>query len=62
MHWILGDYRRTQRAKCFNLVRMMKLLAPLLEEVGEMEKPLPDEAIASFFQAQGGGYREDFRS
>ncbi|ERM96136.1 hypothetical protein AMTRI_Chr09g14340 [Amborella trichopoda] len=43
-----GDYRRTQRKECFNLVRRMKLLAPLLEEVGEMERPLPEEAIACF--------------
>ncbi|XP_010556057.1 PREDICTED: U-box domain-containing protein 15 [Tarenaya hassleriana] len=38
----LSDYRRTQRKECFNLVRRLKLLIPLLEEIRDTEAPLPD--------------------
>ncbi|KAL5713832.1 U-box domain-containing protein 15 [Ranunculus cassubicifolius] len=41
-----GDFRRTQRKECFNLVRRIKLLAPLLEEISEIDDVLPDAANA----------------
>ncbi|KAF8405535.1 hypothetical protein HHK36_010442 [Tetracentron sinense] len=40
-----GDYRRTQKKECFNLVRRMKLLVPLLEEIRELDTPIPDKAF-----------------
>lgn len=42
---LFGDYRRAQRKDCYNLVRRMKLLVPLLEEIKEIEKTIPDEAL-----------------
>ncbi|RWV84878.1 hypothetical protein GW17_00053378 [Ensete ventricosum] len=39
-------YRRTQRKESFNLVRRMKLVAPLLEELQDLEYPIPDAAYA----------------
>ncbi|OVA00605.1 Armadillo [Macleaya cordata] len=42
---LFGDYRRSQKKDSFNLVRRMKLLVPLLEEIKEIEKPIPDEAL-----------------
>ncbi|KAM2020456.1 hypothetical protein ACFX16_042591 [Malus domestica] len=33
----IGDYRRTQRKECYNLVRRMKLLLPLFEETRELD-------------------------
>ncbi|CAL9084050.1 unnamed protein product [Musa textilis] len=41
-----GDYRRTQRKESFNLVRRMKLVTPLLEEIQELEGPIPDAAYS----------------
>ncbi|CAL9072382.1 unnamed protein product [Musa acuminata var. zebrina] len=41
-----GEYRRTQRKESFNLVRRMKLVAPLLEELQDLEYPIPDAAYA----------------
>lgn len=42
-----GNYRRTQRKECYNLVRRMKLLLPLLEEIRDLEGPIPDVGIDS---------------
>lgn len=39
---LFGDYRRTQKKECLNLVRRMKLLVPLLEEIRELDGPIPD--------------------
>lgn len=36
------DYRRSQRKECYNLIRRMKLAVPLLEEIRDLEIPLPD--------------------
>lgn len=33
-----GGYRKTQRKECLSLVRRLKLLAPLLEEIGELHR------------------------
>ncbi|WOK99802.1 U-box domain-containing protein 15-like [Canna indica] len=41
-----GEYRRTQRKESFNLVRRMKLVAPLLEEMKELKDPISDAAYA----------------
>lgn len=41
----LGDFRRTQRKDCYNLVRRMKLLLPLFEEVRELEGPIPERGV-----------------
>ncbi|VVA25712.1 PREDICTED: U-box domain-containing [Prunus dulcis] len=41
-----GDYRRTQRKECYNLVRRMKLLLPLFEETRELDGPIPEGGVA----------------
>ncbi|PRQ27347.1 putative aminoacyltransferase, E1 ubiquitin-activating enzyme [Rosa chinensis] len=41
----LGEYRRTQRKECYNLLRRMKLLLPLFEEVRELEGPVPESVV-----------------
>ncbi|XP_010266170.1 PREDICTED: U-box domain-containing protein 15 [Nelumbo nucifera] len=41
---LFPDYRKTQKRECLNLVRRMKLLIPLLEEIADIASPLPDEA------------------
>ncbi|KAL6207637.1 hypothetical protein ACLB2K_018594 [Fragaria x ananassa] len=40
-----GEYRRTQRKECYNLLRRMRLLLPLFEEVRELEIPVTDKGI-----------------
>ncbi|KAF3446896.1 hypothetical protein FNV43_RR12076 [Rhamnella rubrinervis] len=42
-----GDYRRTQKKECYNLVRRLKLLLPLFEELRDLETPMPEKGIAS---------------
>ncbi|XP_042425012.1 U-box domain-containing protein 15-like [Zingiber officinale] len=39
-----GDYRRMHRKECFSLVRWMKLVVPMLEEIKELQDPIPDAA------------------
>ncbi|KAA8537410.1 hypothetical protein F0562_026903 [Nyssa sinensis] len=41
-----GDYRRTQKKESHSLVRRMKLLLPLLEEIGDVDRPIPEACIA----------------
>ncbi|KAJ8538182.1 hypothetical protein K7X08_014722 [Anisodus acutangulus] len=41
-----GEYRRTQRKESRNLVRRMKLLIPLLEEIRDFEGQIPESGIA----------------
>uniref|UniRef100_A0A5B7AH79 RING-type E3 ubiquitin transferase n=1 Tax=Davidia involucrata TaxID=16924 RepID=A0A5B7AH79_DAVIN len=41
-----GNYRRTQKKECHSLVRRMKLLLPLLEEIGDLDTPIPEPCIA----------------
>ncbi|KAJ7966970.1 RING-type E3 ubiquitin transferase [Quillaja saponaria] len=41
----LGDYRRTQRKESYNLVRRMKLLLPLIEEIRDLETPIPEKGL-----------------
>ncbi|KAJ9550268.1 hypothetical protein OSB04_014313 [Centaurea solstitialis] len=41
-------FRRTQRKECLKLVRRLKLLLPLLEEIKEMNQPIPTRAFQSF--------------
>ncbi|PON90460.1 Beta-catenin [Trema orientale] len=41
-----GDYRRTQRKECYNLVRRMKLLLPLFEELRDLDRPISEDDIA----------------
>ncbi|KAJ8765029.1 hypothetical protein K2173_010503 [Erythroxylum novogranatense] len=38
-------YRKTQRNECLNLVRRLKLLVPLLEEIREADKLVSSEAL-----------------
>ncbi|XP_059278842.1 U-box domain-containing protein 15-like isoform X1 [Lycium ferocissimum] len=40
-----GEYRRTQRKESRNLVRRMKLLLPLLEEIRDFEGQIPESGI-----------------
>ncbi|OMO52154.1 Armadillo [Corchorus capsularis] len=42
-----GDYRRTQRKECYNLVRRMKTLLPFLDEIRYLDSPISDNAIVS---------------
>lgn len=42
----LNDYRKTQRKECFGLVRRLKLILPVLEEIAEFATPLPDEGVS----------------
>ncbi|KAK7243306.1 hypothetical protein RIF29_38099 [Crotalaria pallida] len=41
-----GEYRRTQRKECHNLVRRFKLLLPLVEEVRDLAEPIPEKGVA----------------
>ncbi|KAG9443126.1 hypothetical protein H6P81_018980 [Aristolochia fimbriata] len=43
----LGDFRQTLRKECFSLVRRMKLLLPLLEEIRDLQGPIPSSAVRS---------------
>ncbi|GAY49249.1 hypothetical protein CUMW_117790 [Citrus unshiu] len=38
----LGDYRRTQKKECYGLVRRMKLLLPLIDEIRELDTPISE--------------------
>ncbi|XP_009759338.1 U-box domain-containing protein 15 [Nicotiana tabacum] len=40
-----AEYRRTQRKESRNLVRRMKLLLPLLEEIRDFEEQIPESGI-----------------
>ncbi|KAK7374312.1 hypothetical protein VNO80_07740 [Phaseolus coccineus] len=41
-----GDYRRTQRRECHNLVRRFKLMLPILEELRDLPQPFPKIGVA----------------
>ncbi|KAL8491490.1 hypothetical protein ACS0TY_023198 [Phlomoides rotata] len=42
----IGEYRKTQRKECSNLVRRLKLFLPILEEIREMDRTkIPDVGI-----------------
>jgi len=41
-----GEYRRTQRRECHNLVRRFKLMLPILEELRDLPQPLPENGVA----------------
>lgn len=43
-----GEHRKVFKTECANLIRRVKLLAPLFEEVKEFKGSLPDQAILSF--------------
>ncbi|PKU76563.1 U-box domain-containing protein 15 [Dendrobium catenatum] len=45
-----SDYRRTQRKECHNLIRRMKLAVPLLEEIRDLEIPVPDDVCARLYR------------
>ncbi|RDX61251.1 U-box domain-containing protein 15, partial [Mucuna pruriens] len=40
-----GEYRRTQRKECHNLVRRFKLMLPLLEELRDLPQPFPQSGV-----------------
>lgn len=40
-----SDFRKTQRKECLNLVRRLKLLTPLLEEIRELHPSISDHAF-----------------
>jgi hypothetical protein len=40
-----AGYRKTQRKECLSLVRRLKLLLPLLEEILELGTPVSGEAL-----------------
>ena len=42
------DYRKSQKKDCFDLVRRIKLLLPLFEELRELQGPLPLVAVECF--------------
>jgi hypothetical protein len=41
-----GDYRRTQKKECYGVVRRMKHLLPLFEEIRDLERSIPETGIA----------------
>lgn len=42
----IGEYRKTQRKECKNLVRRLKLFLPLLDEIKDFERTaIPDAGI-----------------
>lgn len=41
-----GEYRRTQRKECHNLVRRFKLMLPLMEEVRDVDEPIHETGVA----------------
>lgn len=41
-----GDYRRTQKKECHGIVRRMKMLLPLFEEIRDLERPIAETGIA----------------
>lgn len=45
----LGDFRRTQKKDSNSLVRRMKLLLPLLEEIRDINIPLSKAGIATLY-------------
>lgn len=45
----LGDYRRTQRKECYNLVRRLKLLLPLIEEIRDLDDAISETGIESLW-------------
>lgn len=49
-----GEYRRTQKKACLNLIRRMKLIVPFLEDVRDRDTPMPDsvyERLCSLTEA-----------
>ncbi|XVF63534.1 hypothetical protein PTKIN_Ptkin09bG0094400 [Pterospermum kingtungense] len=50
----LGDYQRTQRKECFNLVRRMKILLPFLDEIRHLGSPITDKVVACLSQLKKG--------
>lgn len=45
----LGDYRRTQRKECYNLVRRLKLLLPLIEEIRDHDELISETGVESLW-------------
>eukprot|EP00249_Psilotum_nudum_P007761 c20800_g1_i1 orf=3-1466(-) len=45
---LIGDRRKNHKKECTSLVRRVKLLFPLFEEVKELQAPLPEDAISGF--------------
>lgn len=41
----IGDFRRTQRKEAHSLVRRMKLLLPLLEEIRDIDTQIPETGM-----------------
>ncbi|KAL3830510.1 hypothetical protein ACJIZ3_019312 [Penstemon smallii] len=41
----IGEYRKTQRKECLNLVRRLNLLLPVLEEIRDVDRTIPDSGI-----------------
>lgn len=60
---VIGDYRRTHRKDCMTLVRRIKLLMPLFEELKDMVSP-PHEAffLLCFFSGKGAAVCQNFAS
>ncbi|KAJ0987172.1 hypothetical protein J5N97_005528 [Dioscorea zingiberensis] len=40
----MGVFRRTHRTECTNLIRRMRLVVPLIEEISDLEGPIPESA------------------
>ncbi|KAK3425047.1 hypothetical protein EUGRSUZ_F01774 [Eucalyptus grandis] len=48
----LGDYRRTQRKECYSLVRRLKLLLPLVEEIRDHDEPISETGIKALWNVK----------
>eukprot|EP00249_Psilotum_nudum_P019222 c27150_g3_i1 orf=767-2713(+) len=49
---MIRRFRKSQKKECMNLVRRVKLMVPLFEEVKELQGPLPGDAITSILAVQ----------
>lgn len=49
-----GDYRRTQRKERHGLVRRLKLLLPLIEEIKDLDSPIPEAAMTCLVNLKKG--------
>ncbi|KAE8704228.1 U-box domain-containing protein 15 [Hibiscus syriacus] len=42
-----GDYRRTQKKECYNMVRRLKVFLPLFDEIRHLGSPISPNGVAS---------------
>ncbi|KAK9026161.1 hypothetical protein V6N11_039007 [Hibiscus sabdariffa] len=45
-----GDYRRTQKKECYNLVRRLKIFLPFFDEIRHLGSPISPNGVASLYK------------